>query len=88
MDKTQQNQAPSFEENMVELETVVRKLEKGDATLDGMLSLFERGIKLTKECNKQLDNTEQKINILVKNEESGDLEPKEFQKMEKPEEAQ
>lgn len=56
----------SFEENLKELETVVRSLESGNVSLDEMLGLFERGVALTKECTKQLDSTEQKINILIK----------------------
>lgn len=56
----------SFEENLKELETVVKSLESGDVSLDEMLGLFERGVALTKECTKQLDSTEQKINILIK----------------------
>ena len=56
----------SFEENLKELETVVRLLESGNVSLDEMLGLFERGVALTKECTKQLDSTEQKINILIK----------------------
>ena len=55
----------SFEENLKELETVVRSLESGNVSLDEMLGLFERGVALTKECTKQLDSTEQKINILI-----------------------
>ena len=56
----------SFEENLKELETVVKSLESGNVSLDEMLGLFERGVALTKECTKQLDSTEQKINILIK----------------------
>ncbi len=57
----------SFEENLKELEGVVKALEGGDVTLDQMLTLFEKGIKLTKCCTELLDGAEQKINILMKN---------------------
>lgn len=56
----------SFEENLSELEQVVKALESDKVTLDEMLSLFERGVTLTKECTSQLDRTERRINILVK----------------------
>lgn len=58
----------NFEENMNKLETIVKRLERGDSNLDGMLALFEEGVKLTKDCNKLLDEAEQKINILSRNE--------------------
>jgi len=56
----------TFEESLKELELIVKKLENGDATLDEMLELFEKGIARTKECNAQLKNAEQKISILMK----------------------
>lgn len=39
-----------FEKNLKELEVVVKELEGGDVTLDQMLELFEKGVKLTKQC--------------------------------------
>lgn len=57
-----------FEKNLKELEEVVRALEGGKVSLNEMLELFEKGIKLTQNCTEQLDKAEQKINILMKNE--------------------
>ena len=57
----------TFESNLKELETVVKALESSEVSLDEMLSLFEKGIKLTKSCTTQLENAEQKINILMQN---------------------
>lgn len=68
----------NFEKNLKELEEVVRALEGGNVTLDEMLELFEKGITLTKSCTSQLDKAEQKINILVKNE-NGEMTEKEFE---------
>ncbi|MBQ7096719.1 MAG: exodeoxyribonuclease VII small subunit [Clostridia bacterium] len=67
----------TFEENLKELEVIVKKLESGDTSLDEMLSLFEQGIAKTRECNEQLRNAEQKISILMKNA-SGEMEEKPF----------
>lgn len=67
----------TFEENLKELEIIVKKLESGDTSLDEMLSLFEQGIAKTRECNEQLRNAEQKISILMKNA-SGEIEEKPF----------
>jgi len=69
-----------FEKNLKELEGVVRQLEGGEVTLDEMLALFENGIKLTRECTEALDNAEQKINILMKNRVTGEMEEKPFAK--------
>lgn len=55
----------SFEESMKELEEVVLKLERGDATLDESLELFERGIKLSRSCQAKLDDAEKKVKILA-----------------------
>ena len=58
----------TFEENISMLEETVQKLEKGDVSLDESLSLFEQGVKLSKECQKMLDNAEKKVNILINGE--------------------
>ena len=67
-----------FEKNLKELELTVKKLEEGNVSLDEMLSLFEKGIKLTKSCTSLLDNAEQKINILLKSE-NGEIVEEEFE---------
>ena len=68
----------NIEKNLKELEEVVRTLESGNVTLDEMLTLFEKGVTLTKSCTNQLDKAEQKINILVKVE-NGEMTEKEFE---------
>lgn len=67
----------SFEENMKELEDIVKKLEGSDISLEEMLSLFEEGVKRTKECSAQLQNAEQKISVLMKNS-TGEISEKPF----------
>ncbi|MCI5893334.1 MAG: exodeoxyribonuclease VII small subunit [Clostridiales bacterium] len=67
-----------FENNLKELESVVKQLESGDVTLDEMLGLFERGIKLTRGCTAALDEAEQKISILMRNRETGEMEEQPF----------
>lgn len=73
MDKKQ-----NFESNLKKLEEVVKALEGNDVSLEDMLSLFEQGIHLTKECTTALDEAEQKISILMKNRETGELEEEPF----------
>lgn len=54
-----------FEKSIKELEEIVAKLENGDTTLDESLELFEKGIKLSKECNQMLDKAEKKVSVLI-----------------------
>ena len=54
-----------FEDAMVRLETIVSELENGDLSLDESLKIFEEGVRLSKSCLKLLDDTEQKIEILL-----------------------
>ena len=56
---------PNFEKNMSDLENIVTELEKGDLNLDETISKFEEGIKISKECNKILEDAEKKITILL-----------------------
>ena len=55
----------SFEENIEDLEKIVSQLENGDLNLDDSVSKFEEGIKISKECNKILEEAEKKITILL-----------------------
>lgn len=56
----------TFEESMLRLEEIVRKLEKGDAPLEDALSLFEEGTALAKSCNELLSKAEQQVVKLSK----------------------
>ena len=67
----------NFEDKMQELEKVVTDLEKGDMNLDEALTKFEDGMKLSKECNKMLENAEKKITILL--EENDDIKEENYE---------
>ena len=56
----------SFEESLERLESLVNKMESGDATLEQSLVWFEEGMDLLKLCQVQLNNAEQKVQELVK----------------------
>ena len=56
----------TFEEKMARLETIVSKLEKGDAQLNESLQLFEEGTRLAGECRTALDQAEQQVVKLMK----------------------
>jgi exodeoxyribonuclease VII small subunit len=55
-----------FEAALSRLEEIVQELEKGDLALEQSLKLFEEGIKLSRLCNKRLEEAERKVEILLK----------------------
>lgn len=69
--------AEKFENSLNKLEDIVKKLEEGDVTLDESLSLFEQGIKLSKVCQKMLDDAEKKVSVLMSNDD-GEMEKQDF----------
>jgi exodeoxyribonuclease VII small subunit len=66
---------PGFEEHLAELEALVDTLERGDLTLEQSLAAFERGVLLTRTCQKALDAAEQKVRILTSSAEGAEPEP-------------
>lgn len=71
-------QKKNFEASIMELGDIVRRLENDQTPLEEAMELFEQGVKLTKECNAMLDTAQQKINILIKNE-NGEIIPEKFE---------
>jgi exodeoxyribonuclease VII small subunit len=62
----------TFEENIANLETIVRDLESGSVPLDDAINKFNEAMKLAKECNDKLKSAEDNINKILK--ENGKLE--------------
>ena len=67
----------TFEKSLSELEGIVSQLENGDLPLEDSLELFERGIKLSRECRERLTKAERRIEILMKDAD-GNLSAAEF----------
>ena len=61
-----------FEKSLNVLESVVSQLESGDISLDESVKLFEKGIKLSDDCRKTLENARQKIITLTEAEKEAD----------------
>jgi exodeoxyribonuclease VII small subunit len=57
---------PDFEHSLARLEEVVRRLESPQLSLDEAMKLFEEGVALSRECQKQLEEAEGKVEILLK----------------------
>ncbi len=64
-----------LEQTLEELELLVERLEAGEMPLDQALREFERGVKLTRQCQSVLKDAEQKIEILL----ADAQEPKAFE---------
>lgn len=58
---------PPFEQSMDELEDCVARLESGELTLEESLEVFERGIAASRSCTRRLDQSRQRVQVLVEN---------------------
>ena len=54
----------SFEKSINRLEEICKILQSGNLSLDDSLSLFEEGTKLIEDCNKVLNEAEQKVTVI------------------------
>ena len=70
----------SFEKGLERLEKIVQELEQGDLPLERALELFEEGMKLSGNCRRQLEEAENKVELLVKR--AGKIVPEPFESSE------
>ena len=75
---------PTFEENLKELEEILRQLEHEDLPLESALAKFEAGMRLVRLFNQQLDAVDRKVEIILQDE-SGNFITKPFQVSNDPE---
>jgi exodeoxyribonuclease VII small subunit len=64
--KPESPKKPDFERSLARLEEVVRRLESPQLSLDEAMKLFEEGVVLSRECQKQLEEAEGRVEILLK----------------------
>lgn len=62
-----QDKLPRLEESLSEISMLIEKMEHGELTLEQSLLYFERGVTLIKHCQKTLEEAEQKVQILMQN---------------------
>jgi exodeoxyribonuclease VII small subunit len=55
----------SFEEALVELEQIVRRLESGQVKLDEAILSYERGAQLKQHCERKLNEAQQRVDRIV-----------------------
>jgi len=62
---TNKNKNLDLEKSMAELEKIVAELESGELSLDKSLRQFEKGVRISRECQAVLNEAEQKVQLLV-----------------------
>lgn len=65
----------NFEDALENLEGLVEAMEDGELSLEESLKAFEKGVKLTRECQMALEKAEQKVKLLVKDDGQPESEP-------------
>ena len=66
--QTSNKKNKSIEAKLIELEEILEDLESGKLELDDALKKFEKGIKLSRECQQTLEEAEMKIQVLMEDE--------------------
>ncbi len=69
---TEEQTPIKFEQALEELETLVSSMEGGNLSLEDSLAAFERGIKLSRDCQRYLKEAELRVQVLT---EEGELAP-------------
>jgi exodeoxyribonuclease VII small subunit len=59
-------QEPRFEDRLKELEEILRRLERGELSLDDSVAEYEKGIAALRSCRTVLAQAERKIEELVR----------------------
>jgi exodeoxyribonuclease VII small subunit len=72
-EKKAESKPPSFEDGLQQLEAIVKEMEGGELPLERALDLFERGMKLSEACRKQLEEAETRVEILICR--AGEMQP-------------
>jgi exodeoxyribonuclease VII small subunit len=62
----------TFEENLAELEKIVKDLESGNVNLDDAINKYSEAMKLAKECSDKIKSAEELVSKILK--ENGKLE--------------
>lgn len=65
----------SFDATLDELEGIVQQMEQGELPLEDTLKQFERGIQLVRAGQLKLTQAEQKVQILLSEQDHSELDP-------------
>ena len=76
-DNTQEARPLTFEEAATRLEEIVKALESGTLPLEESLVLYEEGVRLVRDCTRELNEAEQKVKVLQRSS-AGTVGPVDF----------
>jgi exodeoxyribonuclease VII small subunit len=57
----------NFEQALKELEKLIGELERGEQPIEDQLKSFEKGVSLSRDCVKRLEEIERRVEILIQN---------------------
>lgn len=60
-------ESKSIEKNFEELGKIIEMMDNDEVSLEESFKLYEKGMKLVKQCNDKIDKVEKKINIIEGN---------------------
>ena len=62
----------TFKQSMERLDVIIEALDRNEIELEDAIQLFEEGLQLVKNCDTQLKQFEQRMNVLRADEEEED----------------
>ena len=62
----------TFKQSMERLDAIIEALDHNEIELEDAIKLFEEGLQLVKNCDAQLKQFEQRMNVLLADEEEED----------------
>lgn len=62
----------TFKQSMERLDAIIEALDRNEIELEDAIKLFEEGLQLVKNCDAQLKQFEQRMNVLLADEEEED----------------
>ena len=74
MSKAKSSEVIDFESTLEQLEELVQQMESGELGLEASLKAFERGVRLTRQCQTALKNAELKVQALTADDKLEDLD--------------
>ena len=75
--KIQRSEEMPFEAAIARLEVIVKTMEGDSLSLDESLALYEEGVALTRRLNRELEEAEQRVQILQRTAD-GEIKPAPF----------
>lgn len=73
-----ESNSPKFEVALEQLQSTVKRMESGELSLEDALQSFEEGIRLSRICQQHLTTAEQRVELLMKASQDGQVETQPF----------